>query len=160
AIKILQRLGGQPPQGFDRGKPLLHALREAEGIVPLLNPGTSPLGPYPLMPFVTGGTPPSPPPPRGPLSEAPVSVAATIARPLGRAHERGIVHRDLKPENVIFDARDRPLVLDLGLAKHYRKDEVDWSISLSKTGTSLGTISYMSPEQAGDAKNVGPQADV
>src|SRR5205823_14403989 len=76
----------------------------------------------------------------------------------GGAHARGVVHRDLKPENVLFAADGRPLVADLGLAKHFHR--VESSISLSLSGAARGTAGYMAPEQMEDAKAVGPPADV
>ncbi|HZU97056.1 MAG TPA: protein kinase, partial [Planctomycetota bacterium] len=85
-----------------------------------------------------------------------------LARALARAHERGIVHRDLKPENVLFDAAEQAFVADLGLAKHFDKDAAgaSRSLSLSQGGMFRGTAGYASPEQATDAKSVGPASDV
>jgi WD40 repeat protein/tRNA A-37 threonylcarbamoyl transferase component Bud32 len=168
AIKLLQRLDGGRSQRFDRERRLLEALGEKDGFVPLLEAGESAQGPYLVMPFVPGGTL------KRRLGRSSLDVEEAIALgielslALGRAHALGIVHRDLKPENVIF-ARDgsqdgdwgRALVLDLGLAKHFRKDAVTAaSISLTKTGESMGTIAYMAPEQLADSKSVDPRADV
>jgi serine/threonine protein kinase len=73
-----------------------------------------------------------------------------ILKGIKAAHNSGIIHRDLKPENIYIskDDDDRPLikVLDLGLAKIKQLDRPD-SISLTKPGTILGTLNYMSPEQ-------------
>jgi eukaryotic-like serine/threonine-protein kinase len=71
-----------------------------------------------------------------------VNYAIQIASGLQKAHEKGIVHRDLKPAN-IFIANDNQIkIIDFGLAK-----VVDRTL-LTKPGTTLGTVSYMSPEQA------------
>lgn len=72
------------------------------------------------------------------------------------AHERGIVHRDLKPANVMIDQKGEPRVTDFGLAKR-----LDGGTQLTATGQTLGTPSYMAPEQAaGKADAVGPAADI
>src|SRR5205085_12307192 len=96
------------------------ALGEAEGFVPILGAGVTPEGaPYLAMPLVRGGTLRARLQ-RGPLGlEASVVLACTLAAALARAHARGIVHRDLKPENILFTEDGRPLVADLGLAKHF-----------------------------------------
>lgn len=76
---------------------------------------------------------------------------AQIADALCAAHEAGIIHRDLKPENVMIDRRDRVRVLDFGLARcDSRSDRSPATAppSLTAPGTVLGTVSYMSPEQA------------
>src|SRR5262249_6216280 len=63
------------------------------------------------------------------------------------AHEQGVLHRDLKPENVLVDARGAPKVIDFGLARLAAYEE---SLRLTHDGTTLalGTVAYMSPEQA------------
>jgi pimeloyl-ACP methyl ester carboxylesterase len=81
-------------------------------------------------------------------------IALPVAEALGFAHAQGIVHRDLKPSNVLVSIEGQIKVVDFGLAK-FR--DVDRDLVLT-TGT-VGTIAYMSPEQArGD--ELGPASDV
>ncbi len=65
-----------------------------------------------------------------------------IANGLKAAHDKNIVHRDIKSENIMIAPGDKLKIMDFGLAK------LKGSTGLTKTGTSLGTLSYMSPEQA------------
>jgi serine/threonine-protein kinase len=72
------------------------------------------------------------------------------------AHEKGIVHRDLKPSNILVTASGEPKVADFGLA-HL----VDSTAELTKTGSSLGTPLYMSPEQVeGRSRDITLRTDV
>jgi predicted ATPase len=82
-----------------------------------------------------------------------IPVAAQIADGLAKAHEAGVVHRDLKPENLMVSRDGFVKILDFGLAKVIRPDSQpanDMTASTSQTapGTIMGTIAYMSPEQA------------
>lgn len=69
-----------------------------------------------------------------------VEYARQIADGLRSAHESSIVHRDIKPANIFISADNRVKILDFGLAK-------TGEVGLTKTGSTLGTVAYMSPEQ-------------
>ncbi len=162
AVKVLRTKAGNATQRFQREKRLLESLGQAEGFVPLLDAGEAAAGSYFVMPFLEGGTLRERLK-RGPLAiDETVELGRTLAHALGEAHARGIVHRDVKPENILFTREGRPLVADLGLAKHYDREAAgaSRSIAISVAGSFLGTATYMSPEQAKDAKSAGPAADV
>jgi tetratricopeptide (TPR) repeat protein len=79
-----------------------------------------------------------------------------LARAMAVAHERGIIHRDLKPANVLLTQDGMPKIADFGLAKRLEDDS-----ALTRSGTLMGTPSYMSPEQArGDVNEIGPPTDL
>jgi serine/threonine-protein kinase len=77
-----------------------------------------------------------------------IDIAIQVAEGLERAHAADIVHRDIKPANLMLTQRDEVVIVDFGLAK------LAGELSLTKSGSSLGTPHYMSPEQArGDRLN-------
>ena len=89
---------------------------------------------------------------RGPLTVGEArNVGRQIAAALDAAHECGIVHRDLKPENVMIGPRGLVKVLDFGLARSAASAAVDGataSVGPTADGAIVGTVAYMSPEQA------------
>src|SRR5262245_6821724 len=83
---------------------------------------------------------------RGPLPVADaIGIARQIAQGLAKAHAAGIVHRDIKPANLIVTTDGIVKILDFGIAKAPGQQE------LTRTGTTLGTLSYMAPEQLSGA---------
>lgn len=80
----------------------------------------------------------------------------TLARAMQYAHDHGVLHRDLKPGNVLLTSTNIPKISDFGLAKQLEDDDS----ASTRTGTVMGTPSYMSPEQArGDVRALGPATD-
>jgi two-component system, LytTR family, response regulator len=82
-----------------------------------------------------------------PLSEL-LSIAAQVADALDDAHSKGIVHRDIKPSNLMITPRGYVKVLDFGLAKLEAAGNRDETQLITNAGTVMGTVAYMSPEQA------------
>jgi formylglycine-generating enzyme required for sulfatase activity len=100
---------------------------------------------------------------RGLLAESPegipleraLELVEEIALAVGAAHAASILHRDLKPANVLVDEEGHARVVDFGLAV---SGDVE---RLTKTGTLMGTLGYMAPEQLqGDRAAIGPHSDV
>ena len=78
-----------------------------------------------------------------PLSEEKaIDYAIQIAEGLHAAHEKGVIHRDIKSANIMITDQDQVKIMDFGLAK------LRSGVQVTKVGTTLGTVAYMSPEQA------------
>jgi eukaryotic-like serine/threonine-protein kinase len=73
-----------------------------------------------------------------------LEISAQVAEGLAAAHEKGIVHRDIKPDNIMIRKDGIVQIMDFGLAKLYSSKDIS---RLTKAGTTLGTMGYMSPEQ-------------
>lgn len=96
---------------------------------------------------------------KGPLPvEEAVRVAAQAAAGLQHAHEKGFVHRDVKPENLMLTRTGVLKILDMGLTKSVNRAE-DNLTGLLNSGAILGTLDYLSPEQALQA-TIDPRADL
>ncbi len=78
---------------------------------------------------------------KDPSIEQILELVVQICEGIHAAHEKGVTHRDIKPSNILIDLHGRVKIVDFGLASVVGKDQ------LTKTGSTLGTIGYMSPEQ-------------
>ncbi|MCR9246413.1 MAG: serine/threonine-protein kinase [bacterium] len=88
-----------------------------------------------------------------------IDVFLQVCDAIDYAHQRGVVHRDLKPDNILVVEPGRPKVLDFGVAGLV---DADTHVTMvTGAGQLLGSVPYMSPEQAvGDTRAIGPQSDV
>ncbi len=95
---------------------------------------------------------------REPTIEQRLRLFARICTAVTYAHQRGVIHRDLKPSNILVDEEGEPHVVDFGLAKQLEESERSL---LSLDGQVLGTLPYMSPEQArGELSEIDVRTDV
>jgi serine/threonine-protein kinase len=83
-----------------------------------------------------------------------LELALQVGRGLAFAHSNGLIHRDVKPQNVLMNGDDQAKVTDFGIAR-----SIDVDVSVTQTGTVLGTSAYIAPEQASGG-DVTPQTDV
>ncbi|MCB9834210.1 MAG: serine/threonine protein kinase [Planctomycetes bacterium] len=84
-----------------------------------------------------------------------------VCRGVAHAHARGIIHRDLKPANVLVTADGQVKILDFGIARILDQGDDDLPTLQTQTGMILGTLPYMSPEQArGEVAAIGAHSDV
>lgn len=90
-----------------------------------------------------------------PVREA-LRVFAEVGRGLDYAHEHDVVHRDVKPANIMLEQTGKVLVLDFGIAKALSAD----GGTLSVSGAVIGSMEYMSPEQASGSRDIDGRSDI
>jgi tRNA A-37 threonylcarbamoyl transferase component Bud32 len=112
---------------------------------------------YYVMPHITGGSLRQRLLEQGAMNPAgALAIAAPVADALSYAHGMGVLHRDIKPENILF-SHGHPVVGDFGIAKAVSSAS---ETQLTRTGLSLGTPGYMSPEQAAGVSDLDVRTDV
>ncbi|MEP6961001.1 MAG: protein kinase, partial [Acidobacteriota bacterium] len=135
--------------------------REARSIAALNHPNICQIydvGPnYIVMEYVEGAPIAAPD-----SSRKLLDLAVQIADGMAAAHTAAIVHRDLKPDNILVTTGGRVKILDFGLAKAIAPEkptDATVTMALTEAGATVGTIAYMSPEQARGEQNLGSQSD-
>jgi serine/threonine-protein kinase len=145
AVKVLRPEYGRDPDFVARFR------MEAQAVASLSSPnivgvhdfGMDPAGPFIVMDYVDGEDLATLLRRTGPLTGArSARIAAEVARGLAAAHARGIVHRDIKPGNILLAQDGRVQVTDFGIARAIAEAQ------MTLPGTTLGSVQYMSPEQA------------
>jgi serine/threonine-protein kinase len=127
-------------------------------IVPLFSSGQAAGCLYFVMPLIEGGTLRKKLHDSGPMDVAEVKhVVADLAEALAYAHASGVVHHDLKPEN-IFWYQERALLADFGIARSVQ--HAGTGDRLTQTGMLIGTLDYLSPEQADGSNSIDGRSDL
>ena len=165
ALKVLRpgRRGSAALKRFEREAELLGRL-DHPGVARVYEAGTyaDAGGPRPFlaMELVEGRTLRDYLAGEQPPTEARLALFAAVCDAVQHAHQRGVVHRDLKPSNVLVGPGGRPKVVDFGIARATDID-VRRATLATEAGQLVGTLAYMSPEQAaGDPGAVDTRADV
>ncbi len=137
--------------------------REARSVAALNHPNICQLydvGPnYLVMEFVEGS-----PVASVDTTRKLLDIAVQIADGLSAAHAAGIIHRDLKPDNILITRDGRVKILDFGLAKTVAEGaaanaDATRTVAITEAGSTIGTIAYMSPEQARGTADLTQQSD-
>ena len=130
------------------------------GIVPVFDSGLSHGQYYYVMEYISGASLNDYVAHRKPALDEILKLFISICDAINYAHQNGVIHRDLKPSNIIVSEDGQPHVLDFGLAK-VGGQELEDTLPLSMTGQVMGTLAYMSPEQAaGDHQQCEIRSDV
>jgi serine/threonine protein kinase len=158
AIKILnaEASGPSAAERFQREIKVLARLQHPN-ILPVFDSGVADGRLWYAMPFVEGESLRSLLDREGKLDPgAAASMLAALAAALGYAHDSGIIHRDIKPENILL-SHSIPLIADFGIAAALDPSP---GARLTETGMAIGTLNYMSPEQATAEKEIDGRSDI
>ena len=155
ALKVLYARSEEMVQRFRREKRVNGRLDDI-GIVPIYDVGEDQGRQYLVMKYFPGGSLGHRVAPnrRLPDREA-AALIAKVARAVHHSHLRGVIHRDLKPSNILLDEDGQPRLSDFGLARLVEADD-----EITRSGSFLGTVAYMAPEQAAEPARAGRAADL
>lgn len=154
AVKMLHETVDESDRSRFEGEAKMLARLSHVGLVTVLDAGVSETRPFLVMELVEGQTL------AAALREGPLppdevaDIGAKLASTLAYAHEQEVVHRDVKPANVLLGPGRDPKLADFGIARLVGDTALH-----TKTGTTIGTPAYLSPEQVRGA-TVGPPSDV
>jgi len=164
ALKIIRPAMASPDllRRFEQESQALGRLQHP-GIAQIYEAGTMDLGfgpqPYFAMEFIRGLSPRNHAETHHLTTRERLQMMAKICEGVHHAHQRGLIHRDLKPGNILIDETGQPKILDFGVA---RVTDSDARATLqTNMGQLIGTLAYMSPEQAlADPLDIDTRSDV
>ena len=139
---------------FEREARIIARL-EHPHIVPIYDYAESDGRPYFVMKYIKGGTLKRRAIKQGIGLDDMIRMMTLLADALTYAHEKGVLHRDIKPSNILIDERDLPYISDFGLARIAQVGDSTISHDMM-----LGTLFYISPEQAKGERDLTPATDV
>lgn len=163
AIKVLKESRSRDARAISRSQREMHAIGRLshENIVSVLNAGQIEDGrTFLAMEFLRGSDLQTAVQANGPLPpDEACRVVIEAARGLRHAHEQGLIHRDVKPSNLFLTDEGEIKVLDFGLVQ-LAGEPGGQGNALTETGLVLGTVDFISPEQALDSRSVDPRSDI
>jgi serine/threonine-protein kinase len=163
AVKLMDPAIAATPEGAERFRREAQAAASLRSthIVQVLDYGVDEVGPFLVMELLQGETLADRLARHGRLApERTVSLLVQVARAVGRAHAAKIIHRDLKPDNIFLvreDDQEVVKVLDFGIAKIAHTQLVGLK---TRSGMTMGTLHYMSPEQAEGKSAIDHRSDL
>ncbi len=158
AIKVL---GGDVQMDVQRFHREIHVLANLRHpfILPLHDSGEAAGALYFVMPYIDGESLRTRLEREGRLPvEQAIEIARQVADALQTAHEQGVIHRDVKPENILIARSGHALLADFGIARASTgAGPVD---TMTQAGLTIGTVAYMSPEQALGERDIDARSDI